>query len=161
MTSSPTPAVLPDARALIESAKQRRAARDASGEVYVDSSIYEGMAACLVRSGRTIAHVVDYADAVAIAAAMATPAASDAAVPAGALDLATIEACASYLDERAANARIAESKARDEGYVEDAVMHARIGNALRSAATAIRTLGATSNAATDRGVSAHSRSLGA
>lgn len=52
-------------------AKERRAARDASGVMYVDGSIYEGMEACLVRFGRTVAHVVKYADAVEIAAAMA------------------------------------------------------------------------------------------
>jgi hypothetical protein len=97
VANTPTSAVLPNARAAetgIERAKQRRAARDASGEVYVDGSIYEGMAACLVRSGRTIAHVVDYADAVAIAAAMATPPASDAAVPAGMVERPFAHCCA-------------------------------------------------------------------
>jgi hypothetical protein len=57
-----------------------------------------------------------------------------------ALDTFTVEACASHLDERAANRKIAENKAREEGDIEDAVTHARIGNALRSAATAVRAL---------------------
>lgn len=62
----------------IARAKQRREARDASGVVYVDGSIYQGMEACLVRSGRTIAHVVKYADAVEIAEALATHKTADA-----------------------------------------------------------------------------------
>ncbi len=54
-------------------AKFRADKRAASGEVSVEGSIYEGMEACLVQHGRTIAHVVLYADAVDIAARLTTP----------------------------------------------------------------------------------------
>lgn len=55
---------------VLERARARLAAKDASGEMYVDCSIYEGMVASLQRNGRTVAHVVDYADAVEIADAV-------------------------------------------------------------------------------------------
>ncbi len=53
-------------------AKARRAERDASGELYVDHSIFVGIEACLTRNGKTVAHVVNYADAVEIAAKCAS-----------------------------------------------------------------------------------------
>lgn len=59
-----------------ERMKARRAARDASGIAYVDGSIYENMAACVVRSGVTLAHAPSYDVAEEIAAALnavATP----------------------------------------------------------------------------------------
>ncbi len=39
-------------------------------EVEIQGSIYEGMSACIVRHGRTIAHVHEYPDALEIAAAL-------------------------------------------------------------------------------------------
>jgi len=54
-------------------ARARRAAKDASGELYVDHSIFVGIEACLTRNGKTVAHVVKYADAVEIAAKCANP----------------------------------------------------------------------------------------
>lgn len=41
--------------------------RAKEGKLHIEGSIYEGMEACLVRNGRTIAHVVKYADALALA----------------------------------------------------------------------------------------------
>ena len=54
----------------LAAAKARAAKRAASGDVHIEGSIYEGMAACLTRHGATIAHVVKYEDAVEIAAAL-------------------------------------------------------------------------------------------
>lgn len=54
----------------LATAKARAAKRAASGDVHIEGSIYEGMAACLTRHGVTIAHVVKYEDAVEIAAAL-------------------------------------------------------------------------------------------
>ena len=51
-------------------AKQRQAARDASGKAHVEGSIYEGMEASVQQHGRTIAHVPLYGDALAIAASL-------------------------------------------------------------------------------------------
>lgn len=72
MTHTTTDAAEARAETGIERVRRRRAERDASGVLYVDSSIYEGMEACLVRNGRAVAHVRRYADAVEIAAMLAT-----------------------------------------------------------------------------------------
>ena len=63
----PDDPVVPAQVEIVARVKARRAARDASGVIYVEGSIYEGIEACLVRDGRTVAHVVRYADAVEIA----------------------------------------------------------------------------------------------
>jgi hypothetical protein len=55
----------------IAQAKARQASRDASAIPYVEGSIYDGMAACIMRSERTIAHCAQYSDAIEIAAALA------------------------------------------------------------------------------------------
>ena len=72
--TAPTPSPLADPAA-VERAKERRAAREASGQAYIEGSIFEGMAACVVRHGRTIAQVHDFHDALAIVEALNRPAA--------------------------------------------------------------------------------------
>ncbi len=79
MTHTTTDTAEARAETGIERVRRRRAERDASGVLYVDSSIYEGMEACLVRNGRTVAHVHRYADAVEIAAGLATAEAANGA----------------------------------------------------------------------------------
>jgi hypothetical protein len=68
---APTERVAEAEETPLDRAKRRQAARDASGDVHIEGSIYEGMEASLCRSGRTIAHVARYADAVEIARALA------------------------------------------------------------------------------------------
>lgn len=51
----------------LERAQRRADVRAKDGKLHIEGSIYEGMEACLVRNGRTIAHVVKFADALALA----------------------------------------------------------------------------------------------